>query len=134
MGNILQRLRRAIGMKRVKRRYHVNPHMAAYLENLALEQDRDPEQVAKEIMAEGIAKHMQSEQSIGIWECLSAREQEVLALVCLGYMNREIGEKLFISPETVKTYVSRLLRKLDVSNRVEIQHMLEDWDFSDWDR
>ena len=121
-------------MKRVKRRYDVDRDMAVYLEHLALEQDRDPEQVAKEILAEGIARHMQSEHNIGIWERLSPREQQVLALVCLEYTNKEIGDKLFISPDTVKSHITRILRKLDVSNRVEIQYLLEDWDFSDWDR
>ena len=121
-------------MKRVRRRYHVDLNMAKYLENLALEQDRDPEQVAKEILAQGIAQHIQTEQNIEIWERLSPREQEVVALVCLGYMNREIGEKLYISPDTVKSHVSRILRKLKLSSRIEIQHMLAEWDFSDWER
>ena len=39
-------------MKRVKQRYFIDLHTAQYLETIALEQDRDPEQVAKEIMVE----------------------------------------------------------------------------------
>lgn len=50
---------------------------------------------------------------------LSAREQEVLALLAIGMSNREIGAELFVSAETVKTYVSRIFTKLGVSNRVQ---------------
>ncbi len=50
---------------------------------------------------------------------LSAREQEVLALLALGMTNREIGTELFVSAETVKTYVRRIFTKLGVSNRVQ---------------
>ncbi|TVR27841.1 MAG: DNA-binding response regulator [Ilumatobacter sp.] len=52
-------------------------------------------------------------------EELSAREREVLALLALGLTNRQIAEELFLSSETVKTYVKRIFTKLDVSNRVQ---------------
>jgi len=52
----------------------------------------------------------------------------MVALVCLGYMNKEIGEKLYISPQMVKTHVSNALRKFDVKKRGEIQMLLADWD------
>jgi DNA-binding NarL/FixJ family response regulator len=48
---------------------------------------------------------------------LSERETEVLVLLAQGLTNRQIAEALFLSPETVKTYVSRLYAKLGVSNR-----------------
>lgn len=48
---------------------------------------------------------------------LSAREQEVLALIALGKSNSEIGHELFLSIDTVKTYVRRLYAKLGVNNR-----------------
>jgi DNA-binding NarL/FixJ family response regulator len=48
---------------------------------------------------------------------LSERETEVLVLLAQGLTNRQIAESLFLSPETVKTYVSRLYAKLGVTNR-----------------
>ena len=48
---------------------------------------------------------------------LSAREQEVLALLADGLSNAEIGRVLFISPITVRNHVSRILAKLQVPNR-----------------
>ena len=50
---------------------------------------------------------------------LSAREEEVLALIALGMSNGEIGNELFLSVDTVKTYVRRLYAKLGVKNRAQ---------------
>ncbi|MEA3185556.1 MAG: hypothetical protein QOJ74_2033 [Ilumatobacteraceae bacterium] len=50
---------------------------------------------------------------------LSAREEEVLALIALGKSNGEIGHELFLSIDTVKTYVRRLYTKLGVNNRAQ---------------
>jgi predicted ATPase/DNA-binding CsgD family transcriptional regulator len=50
---------------------------------------------------------------------LTAREQEVLILMATGATNRQIAERLFISPKTATLHVSNILSKLGVSNRVE---------------
>jgi NarL family two-component system response regulator LiaR len=50
---------------------------------------------------------------------LSPREREVLACIVGGLNNAEIAQKLVISLSTVKFHVSRILAKLDVSNRAE---------------
>ncbi|MEU6239053.1 response regulator transcription factor [Kitasatospora sp. NPDC047058] len=50
---------------------------------------------------------------------LTAREQEVLALVGEGLTNRQIGERLYLAEKTVKNHVSRLLAKLGVERRVQ---------------
>ncbi|MGD9796107.1 MAG: DNA-binding response regulator [Acidimicrobiia bacterium] len=50
-------------------------------------------------------------------EQLSEREREVAALIARGLSNREIAAELFLSTDTVKTYVKRLFRKLGVNNR-----------------
>jgi len=50
---------------------------------------------------------------------LSNREREVLSLIALGRTNREIGERLFITPKTVGVHVGNILAKLGVSGRVE---------------
>lgn len=50
---------------------------------------------------------------------LSARELEVLKLIVEGYSNPEIGEQLFLSTNTVKTYVKGIMNKLVVNDRVQ---------------
>jgi two-component system NarL family response regulator len=48
---------------------------------------------------------------------LSAREQEVLTLLVQGYSNTEIGSRLYLSPETIKTHVRHIMEKLSVRDR-----------------
>ncbi|GAA1581995.1 LuxR C-terminal-related transcriptional regulator [Leucobacter aridicollis] len=50
---------------------------------------------------------------------LSVREIDVLALVALGLSNREIGDRLHLELETVKSYLRSAMRKLGAHNRVE---------------
>jgi two-component system response regulator DesR len=50
---------------------------------------------------------------------LTDRELEVLDLIGSGATNREIAERLFLSPHTVKEHTSSLYRKLSVRNRAE---------------
>ncbi|MDK6863527.1 MULTISPECIES: response regulator [Nosocomiicoccus] len=50
---------------------------------------------------------------------LSTRELEVLKEMVLGKSNKEIAETLFVSEKTVKTHVSHILNKLEVSDRTQ---------------
>jgi DNA-binding NarL/FixJ family response regulator len=51
---------------------------------------------------------------------LTDREREVLSLVGLGLTNEEIGGRLFLSPLTAKTHVSRIMSKLLARDRVQL--------------
>ncbi|MFD8653105.1 response regulator [Streptomyces mirabilis] len=51
---------------------------------------------------------------------ITEREREVLTLVGTGLSNTEIAERLFISVATAKTYLTRLLSKLDARDRVQL--------------
>jgi DNA-binding NarL/FixJ family response regulator len=62
---------------------------------------------------------------------LSEREQETLKLIALGYSNKEIAEKLFLSVKTVETYKARIMEKLELNTRAALvrfalQHKLLD--------
>jgi DNA-binding CsgD family transcriptional regulator len=56
-----------------------------------------------------------AQETLGI----SGRELEVLQLLAAGRSNKEISSSLNVSPNTVKTHVSRLYEKLEVSRRTE---------------
>ncbi|WP_427173871.1 response regulator [Arthrobacter sp. 92] len=53
-------------------------------------------------------------------EQITDREREVLRLVGEGLNNAEIAERLFITPLTAKTHVSRIMAKLSVRDRVQL--------------
>jgi len=53
-------------------------------------------------------------------EPLTRREQEVLRLLVAGRTYAEMAEALVVSPNTIKTQVSRIYRKLGVSRRAEV--------------
>lgn len=52
-----------------------------------------------------------------VTEPLTAREKEVLHMICAGYSNKEIADLLSLAEGTVKNHVSNLLQKLDARDR-----------------
>lgn len=50
---------------------------------------------------------------------LTERERQILEGMASGLSNKEIGQKLFLSEKTVKHYITNILQKLQVRNRVE---------------
>jgi DNA-binding NarL/FixJ family response regulator len=67
-----------------------------------------------------------------VFRALSERELEVLAEVARGKTNAEIGRTLNLSEKTVRNYLSSVLEKLGLSNRIElatfaVEHQLFDW-------
>ena len=69
---------------------------------------------------------------LGKWRALTPREQDVAALACLGFTNREIAARLNIAPDTVKSRLQNVLRKFNIHKRTDLRVMLADWDFSAW--
>ncbi len=76
---------------------------------------------------------LHADEALECWKRLTQREQQVAALICLGYTSSEIAARLMISPETVKTHARNTLYKFNVTNRQELRYALSNWDFSGWD-
>ena len=53
-------------------------------------------------------------------DAITQREREVMALVADGLSNEEIAQKLYMSPATVRTHVSRAMTKLGVRDRAQL--------------
>jgi len=51
---------------------------------------------------------------------LTARERQVIALVCAGYTNKDLAQKLGIRKSTAKHHLSKVFDKLGVANRLEL--------------
>ncbi|MER5709080.1 MULTISPECIES: response regulator transcription factor [Streptomyces] len=67
-----------------------------------------------------------SEQARARVAALSEKEREVLAVLGEGLSNADAGRRLHMSEATVKTYVSRILAKLDCENRVQAALLARD--------
>jgi DNA-binding NarL/FixJ family response regulator len=73
------------------------------------------------------ARRPESDKPLGREAGLSARESHVLRLIVQGYTNVEIAERLYLSVNSIKTYIRTAYRKLGVSSRQQavtwaIQH------------
>lgn len=75
--------------------------------------------VTKRLLAR-LASAPRPEVTASVLAPLTEREREVLALVAEGLSNAEIGLRLFMSPLTAKTHVSRILAKLGARDRVHL--------------
>ena len=65
-------------------------------------------------------RELETETEAGAFRELSPREMDVLALVARGMSNKEIGSELNLSDITVRNYVSTILEKLNLNNRIEL--------------
>ena len=75
--------------------------------------------VSKEL-AQTLTFEKNSQGTMNLYKKLSTREVEVLKLISSGKRNNEIANQLGISEKTVSTYKLRLMKKLNVSNLVEL--------------
>jgi DNA-binding NarL/FixJ family response regulator len=71
-------------------------------------------------LIEEFAAHAKEPQPIEGLEQLTAREREVMALVAAGLSNDEIAGRLYVSPATAKTHVSRAMVKLGARDRAQL--------------
>jgi len=76
--------------------------------------------VTRRLIAEFTAQPTTSSISPKELQWLTEREREIVALVAGGLSNREIAERLVISPATAKTHVSRAMRKLNAHDRAQL--------------
>ena len=51
---------------------------------------------------------------------LTPREREILTMMAYGYDNREIEQRCFISPNTIKTHQRNIYQKFNVANKTEL--------------
>ncbi len=67
-----------------------------------------------------LVRHAECVKVVNMDEGLSRKEREIVILISQGLTNREIASMLCISEQTVKTHISRIFRKLNVSRRSQL--------------
>ncbi len=68
-------------------------------------------------------------RKLACWRSLTPREQQIATMICQHLSNRQIAQRLVLSPNTVKGHVHRVLSKFGVRSKAELRQALEDWDF-----
>ena len=105
----------------------------AVLERAGIEK-RATDDLIAELVSTGL-KRIENEDWLSVnWERLSRREQQITALTCLGYTNRQIASRLGIMEQTVKTHVKNVLTKYSFHRKTDLQRAFEGWNFSKWDK
>ena len=133
MNRFIYRLLRRLGLLRPERlTFDLELEDRLALRELARQEKRRPDDVAAELLAAALERRRIAGEYLGVWHSLTPREQEVAALICLGYTTRQMAARLHISTETVNTHVYNGLRKFGLRRRTELRRLLGDWDFSSW--
>jgi DNA-binding CsgD family transcriptional regulator len=132
--SIWRKLLSVIGLRpsSARRRYEVSESMHVTLTTLSQHDGRPEDELIHDLLAAGLTQYYESEDLWRKWQSLSPREQDVAALVCLGFTNRETASRLSISPETVKSRLRNVLRKFNLHKRTDLRLLLANWDFSAW--
>ena len=130
--SLWQKLRKALGVPGSKRAFELDQPLVEALHHLAEREHRRQDEVAGELLSAALAQRQAAEVNLRLWRSLSAREQQITALICLNYTNRQIAAHLVISTETVKSHVRRVLHKFNMHSKTELRQALAEWDFSEW--
>jgi len=64
------------------------------------------------------------------WEALTTSELSVAQLVTEGLTNREVAERLFLSPHTVNSHLRHVFTKLGINSRVELARLAGDYEMA----
>jgi DNA-binding NarL/FixJ family response regulator len=89
------------------------------LRSVAAGESYVPPALAASMLKEMSVPSRQEKQPHDLIDDLTEREREILEGLASGFSNREIAQKTFLSEKTVKHYMTNLLQKLQVRNRVE---------------
>lgn len=132
--SIWRRFLSLIGLRTISapRKYQFSESMQVTLNTLAQHEGRPDDELIQDLVAAGLTQYYESEDLWRKWRSITSREQDVAALACLGFSNREIAVRLNISPDTVKSRLHNVLRKFNIHKRTDLRVMLADWDFSAW--
>jgi DNA-binding CsgD family transcriptional regulator len=106
--------------------------LIAVIKDVAKQQQRAEEEIIADFATVGLNQFLAQNEMEQRWSSLSRREQQVIALVCLGHRNHEIAKILTIAPETVKTHLQSIFDKFNLRSSKELRLALKDWNFHDW--
>ncbi|SRR6266498_4745611 len=132
--SILQRLLYWIGLRSDpgSRKYEVTAPLQVSLKTLAQHEGRPEDELFPDILAAGLTQYSTNDKIWKKWESLTPREQEVTALVCLGYSNGQMAARMGITEAGVKFHLRNVYAKFEAKKRSQLRQIFAGWDFSAW--
>lgn len=134
--SFLQRLIQALLPKKdsaeESRVFLQDEELITVIKDVARRQSRTEEEIVSEFTKVGLNQFWTQNELEERWSSLSHREQQVVALICLGYKNHQIAEILVIAPDTVKSHLRRIFIKFDLRSSKELRLALRNWEFREW--
>ena len=134
--SLLDRIRQYLFQKNIRvkkpRLFLKDEELIATIKDVAKQERRTEEEIVAEFTKAGLNQFLTQNELENRWASLSQREQQVVALICLGHRNYEIANILSIAPETVKTHLQRIFDKFQLRSSKELRLALRDWNFRDW--
>lgn len=106
--------------------------LVAAIKDVAKQQNRAEEEIIADFTKAGLNQFWTQNELEEHWSSLTYREQQVVALICLGYRNYEIAQMLVVAPETVKTHLQSIFNKFHLRSSKELRLALKHWDFREW--
>jgi DNA-binding CsgD family transcriptional regulator len=135
MNNQVKKIFSAIGSRRGgggKRVFELEEQTHMDIVRLAETENLDVNALPSMLINSALENRKKDEALWQRWLTLSYREQQVVALTCLGMTNRQIGARLMVSTETVKTHCRNAAVKLGLRGKGEMRRTFSDWDFTQW--
>ena len=130
-----RRLRQLLEMKKgadKSRIFLQDEEIITVVRKVAKQQGRSEEETIADLTKAGWDHFQQEVEMVERWNSLSHREQQVVALICLGYRNYQIAEILVIASETVKTHLQNIFAKFNLRSSKELRLVRRDWNFAEW--
>lgn len=91
----------------------------------------DARRVRSRLRALGVRRRLVTlEPETHGWRALTASELTVARLVAEGLTNREVAERLFVSPHTVNSHLRHVFSKLAINSRVELARLARDYELA----
>lgn len=125
---LLEKLREA----KESRIFLKDQEVISIVQKVARQQGRSEQEVISDLTKAGWDQLQARRDLEDRWNALSQREQEVAALICLGFRNYQIAAELTIAPDTVKAHLQNIFIKFNLHSSKELRFALRDWDFAEW--
>jgi DNA-binding CsgD family transcriptional regulator len=121
---------------RWKKHFYFEDDLLQVVASLAEREGRTLDEIAADLIATALAHRTFVEETYLRWIALTPREQQIAALICLNYSNRQVSDLLGITQDTVRSHQRKIFSKFHLHTKVGLRRVLSPsngWDFIAWE-